>query len=177
MAAIGKPYAVERQARDARPTAVKREALRQRECPALLASVKALVEEGADLALPKRALGKARSYALKQWERLECYAGAGHGMLAIDKNWAENAMPPIALVRSNLIQIGSEKASPNVAATVSVLETCKRLGVGARDYLLAVLPQLSYRATRRRLEGFTPIEELPPARWQVALEWSGSVLR
>jgi hypothetical protein len=29
----------------------------------------------------KSGLGKACSYALKQWERLECYAGAGHGMV------------------------------------------------------------------------------------------------
>jgi transposase len=113
--AIGKLYEVERQAL-AKLTALEREELRQRECPALLAAVKALVEEGAGVALPKSGLGRACSYGLKQWERLECYAGAGHGMLEIDNNWAENAMRPIALGRKNWIQIGSGKAGPKIAA-------------------------------------------------------------
>ena len=175
--AIGKLYEVERQAREAKLTALEREALRQRECPALLAAVKALVEEGAAVALPKSGLGRACGYALKQWERLECYAGAGHGMVEIDNNRAENAMRPIALGRKNWIQIGSEQAGPKIAAILSVLETCKRLGVQGRDYLLAVLPQLSYRATRPGLRDLTPIEELTPAGWQRAREGSGATLR
>ena len=173
---IGKLYEVERQAREAKLTALEREALRQKECPALLASVKALVVEIGTEALPKSALGKACSYALKQWERLESYAGAGHGMVEIDNNWAENAMRPIALGRKNWIQIGSEKAGPKIAAILSVLETCKRLGVNGREYLLGVLPQLSYRATRPGLAGVVPIEELTPAGWQRAREGAGMVL-
>ena len=104
--AIGRLYEVEQRAREAKLTELEREALRQRECPALLASVKALVEESAAVALPRSALGKASHYALKQWERLERYAGAGHGMVEIDNNWAENAMRPIALGRKNWIHIG-----------------------------------------------------------------------
>ncbi|NBV86101.1 MAG: hypothetical protein EBS01_07530 [Verrucomicrobia bacterium] len=40
--AIGRLYEVEQRAREAKLTELEREALRQRECPALLASVKAL---------------------------------------------------------------------------------------------------------------------------------------
>ena len=176
LAGIGKLYAVESQAREAKLTALEREALRQRECPALLASVKALIIESATEALPKSALGRACRYALSQWERLESYAGTGHGMVEIDNNWAENAMRPIALGRKNWMQIGSEKAGPKIAAILSVLETCKRLGVNAREYLLEVLPQLSYRATRPWLEGLPAMEELTPAGWQSARKRSEAVL-
>ena len=124
--------------------------------------------ESAAVALPKSGLGKACTYALKQWERLESYAGGGHGMVEIDNNWAENAMRPIALGRKNWMQIGSEKAGPKIAAILSVLETCKRLGVNGREYLLGVLPQLSYRATRPEVQGLIPLEELTPAAWQQA---------
>jgi len=166
--AIGKLYEVERQAREGQLTFGEREELRLRECPALLGVVKALVLESAAVALPKSGLGKACTYALKQWERLESYAGGGHGMVEIDNNWAENAMRPIALGRKNWMQIGSEKAGPKIAAILSVLETCKRLGVNGREYLLEVLPQLSYRATRPEVQGLIPLEELTPAAWQQA---------
>ncbi len=36
-------------------------------------------------------------------ERLEQYAGPGHGMVKIDNNWAENAMRGVALGRKNWI--------------------------------------------------------------------------
>ncbi len=78
---------MERQTREAKLTAQEREVLRQRECAALRASV----EVGAALALPKSVMGRGGSCALKQWERLECYAGAGHVMVEFDNDWAEHA--------------------------------------------------------------------------------------
>ncbi len=95
--------------------------------PALLAAAKTLVEQGAAVALSKSGQGvHSRAQAL---ERLECSAGAGNGMVEIGNNWAENALRPIALGRKNWIQIGIEKAGPKIVAILSVLETCKRLGV------------------------------------------------
>ena len=88
-------------AREGGLTPSEREALRLRECPALLAALKALLTQSGAGALPKSALGRACSYALKQWERLERYAAVGNGMVEMDNNWAENAMRPIALGRKN----------------------------------------------------------------------------
>ncbi len=166
--AIGKLYELERVAREGGLTPWEREALRLRECPALLVSLKALLTQSGAGALPKSALGRACTYALKQWERLERYAAMGNGMVEIDNNWAENALRTIALGRKNWMQIGSEGSGPKVAAILSVLATCKRLGIKARDYLLEVLPRLSYRATRPEVQGLMPLEELTPAAWQRA---------
>ena len=164
VAAIGALYELERQAREAKLTSSEREALRARECPSRLAALKTLITSGAG-ALPKSALGKACTYALNQWERLVRYAEPGHGMVEIDNNWAENAMRGVALGRKNWIQIGSESAGPKVAALLSVLETCKRLKLNAREYLLEVLPVLAYQETRPGLSGVKSAAELTPTAW------------
>jgi len=137
-----------------------------------LASVRALVEERAVEAQPRSALGKASRYALKQWVRLESYAEAGHGMVEIDKNWAENAMRPIALRRKNSIHTGSEKAGPKISATLSVLDSTKRIGVNGRAYLLAMLQQLSHLSTRPWLEG--PMEDLTLRDGSGRARWAGA---
>ena len=162
VAAIGALYEIERQAREANLTFSEREALRGRECRSRLAALKTLITQSGAEALPKSALGKACTYALKQWERLERYAEPGHGMVEIDNNWAENAMRGVALGRKNWIQIGSESAGPKVAALLSVLETCKRLRLNAREYLLEVLPVLAYQETRPGLSGVKSAAELTP---------------
>jgi hypothetical protein len=59
--AIGKLYELERVAREGGLTHLEREALRLRECPALLASLKALITQNGAGALPKSALGRACS--------------------------------------------------------------------------------------------------------------------
>ena len=49
-------------------------------------------------------------------------------------------MRPVALGRKNWLHVGSAKAGPKVAAILSMVESCRRLGVPVKDYLLAVLP-------------------------------------
>ncbi|HEY5812164.1 MAG TPA: transposase, partial [Terrimicrobiaceae bacterium] len=94
--------------------------------------------------------------ALGQWTRLMVYAG--HGEVEIDNNWCENAIRPVALGRKNWLHIGSEEAGPRVAAIASVMETCRRLGINARDYLLDVLPRLADWPASK-------VSELTPAAW------------
>ena len=61
--------------------------------------------------------------------------------------------------RKNWIHLGSREARPKVAAILSVLETCRRLGIAAREYLAAVLPGLSDVSIHR-------LANLTPAAWQ-----------
>jgi hypothetical protein len=58
-------------------------------------------------------------------------------------NLAENAMRTVALGRRNWIHVGSQEAGPRVAAIISIVETCRRLGLPLRDYLGSVLPGLA----------------------------------
>ena len=167
VAKVAELYAVESQAREANLDAAGREALRSSVSVPLLAALKAMITKVRPEVLPQSVFGKACTYALNQWGRLERYAAPGNGVVEIDNNWAENSMRGIALGRKNWIQIGSEAAGPKVAAIMSVLETCKRLKVNARDYLADVLPKLSFWSTRPG-EAAQPFSELTPSAWQRA---------
>jgi hypothetical protein len=107
-------------------------------------------------ALPKSALGQAVTYTMNMWPKLRrCFDFAE---VELSNNLAENSMRPVALGRKNWLHVGSAQAGPKVAAILSVIESCRRLGVPAKHYLLAVLPGMA----RRRLSQLAP---LTPARW------------
>ena len=110
----------------------------------------------ARVALPKSALGKAVTYTLNQWPKLaRCLE---HEEVELSNNLAENSMRPVAIGRKNWLHVGSVKAGPKVAAILSVVESCRRLGVPVKEYLSAVLPGLDRRTMKQ-------VAELTPARW------------
>jgi hypothetical protein len=67
-------------------------------------------------------------------------------------------MRPVALGRKNWIHLGSKEGGPRVAAIVSIVETCRRLGLRVRDYLGSVLPGLADFPVNR-------VAELTPRAW------------
>ena len=153
---IARLYAVESRARAQGASAEERLAMRQAHSVPLLAVIKDRLVALRQAALPAGGVGKACDYALGQWERLTVYAG--NGEVEIDNNWCENAIRPLALGRRNWLSIGSEEAGPRVAAIASVFETCRRLGINVREYLLSVLPRLPTWPAAR-------VGELTPAAW------------
>jgi len=88
--------------------------------------------------LPKSALGQAAAYTLNLWAKLRrCF---DYAEVELSNNLAENSIRPVALGRKNWLHVGSAQAGPKVAAILSVVESCRRLGVPVKDYLAAVLP-------------------------------------
>jgi hypothetical protein len=79
----------------------------------------------------------------------------------LSNNVAENSMRPVALGRKNWLHVGSEQSGPKVAAILSVVDSCRRLDVPVKDYLLAVLPGMA----RRKV---SDVAALTPARWAAA---------
>jgi transposase len=106
--------------------------------------------------LPKSALGQAVTYTLNMWPKLRrCF---DYAEVELSNNLAENSMRPVALGRKNWLHVGSAQSGPKVAAILSAVESCRRLGVPVKKYLLAVLPGMA----QRTLSQLTP---LTPARW------------
>jgi transposase len=106
--------------------------------------------------LPKSALGQAVTYTLTMWPKLRrCF---DYAEVELSNNLAENSMRPVALGRKNWLHVGSALSGPKVAAILSVVESCRRLDLPVKDYLLAVLPGMA----RRNLSHVT---HLTPARW------------
>ena len=109
---------------------------------------------------PSNPLVKAANYSLKQKEELSVFLK--NPLVGIDNNPAENTIRPWALGRKNWLHVGSAKSGPSVAAILSLVESCRRLNIPVREYLMDVLPGL---AERKR----TDVTTLTPGRW--AARW------
>ena len=109
--------------------------------------------------LPKSAVGQAAAYTLNMWTKLQrCF---DYAEVELSNNLAENSMRPVAVGRKNWLHVGSEQAGPRVAAILSAVESCRRLGVPVKEYLAAVLPGLNRRT-------LSEVAHLTPARWSAA---------
>jgi transposase len=145
--------------RDARRRALSvedRQAQRQQHAEEWLKEIRESCLRLSREALPKSALGQAASYTLNMWEKLRrCF---DYAEVELSNNLAENSMRPVALGRKNWLHVGSAQAGPKVAGILSVVESCRRLGVPVKEYLAAVLPGLN-RST------LSEVVNLTPARW------------
>lgn len=153
---IGRLYQIERQAREQKLSVEARLQLRQEQSVVEVKQLTARIQSIRTAVLPGSQMAKACDYALRIWTRLEVFLT--HGQVELDTNLAENAMRPVALGRKNWLHIGDEKAGPKIAAILSMLATCQRLGIPARDYLLAVLPKLGATST-------ADVKHLTPQAW------------
>jgi transposase len=149
-------FAIDAEARAEKMDHAARHALRLMKAPALLADMRAQILAAQKTALPKSATGKAASYTLALWNKLTRFLE--HPELELSTNVAENSMRPIAVGRKNWIHLGSAQAGPKIAAIFSVVESCRRLKIGVREYLAAVLPGLHDRSIQR-------IAQLTPTAW------------
>ena len=154
---IGGLYAVESQAKEQNLSCEQRKLLRQERSAPIMAELKKAVIAMRQQVLPQSYAGKACSYALGLWHKLEVYLSDGR--VEIDNNACENAIRPVALGRKNWLHFGSKEAGPNIASILSVIETCHRLKVPVREYLLDVLPKLSSGNIR-------DVASLTPMAWQ-----------
>jgi transposase len=150
---MDKLFAIDARARDEKMDHTARHALRQQEAPPLLEKIREQILQMSRNVLPKSAAGKACSYTLTLWKRLECFLD--YPELELSNNLAENSMRGVALGRKNWIHIGSQQAGPRVAAILSVVESCRRLSIPVRDYLNEILPGLANKSIQS-LEQLTP---------------------
>ncbi len=153
---IDELFGIDAEARRLGLGTAERDALRQERSRPLLKKIRAAVEAARDSALPSSKLSQAIKYALGLWPKLDRFLD--YPVLELSNNLAENSMRPVALGRKNWIHVGSAQAGPKVAAILSVVESCRRLGVPIREYLGDVLPGLADVSIQR-------LPELTPAAW------------
>jgi transposase len=156
VAAIDELFGVDAIAREQHLSLCQRDELRQQRARPILESIKRRIEAAKAQSLPKSALAKACNYTLTLWGRLTRFLD--HPILELSNNAAENAMRPVALGRKNWIHFGSKDAGPRIASILSVVETCRRMGIPIRAYLASILPGLSNFPVSR-------VAELTPAAW------------
>ncbi|MEX1346900.1 MAG: IS66 family transposase [Desulfobacterales bacterium] len=161
LAEIQQLYAIERRARSKDLDYDEREELRNKESKPILQNLKAWLLENAPESnskiLPKSKTGKAISYALGMWHRIERYLE--DGQYEIDNNWVENSIRPVALGRKNYLFAGSHEAAQRAAMIYSLLATCKKNNVEPTAWLTDVLAKIQDQPIRK-------IEELLPENWK-----------
>lgn len=152
-------FLVDRDAREKQMTIEERLASRRGHVEAWAEEIRQECAKLVPTVLPKSALGKAITYTLNQWPKLRrCF---DYAEVELSNNLAENSMRPVALGRKNWLHVGSAKAGPKVAAILSIVESCRRMGVPLKDYLLDVLPGLDHRK-------LSEVAKLTPSRWSAA---------
>jgi len=89
---------------------------------------------------PQTALGKAISYTVDQWPRLERYVDCPY--LTPDNNEAERAIRPFTIGRKNWVISGGPRGAFASATLYSFIETAKASGLEPYYYLRYVLSTL-----------------------------------
>lgn len=152
-------FLVDRDARKKEMSAAERLAHRRTLSQEFVDEIQGWCKELQRTALPQSALGKAVAYTLNMWPKLvRCLE---YEEVELSNNLAENSMRGVALGRKNWLHVGHVKAGSKVAAILSVVESCRRIGAPVREYLGQVLPGMG-RRTLSEAANFTP------ARWAAA---------
>ncbi len=134
----------------------ERKDLRQRLAKPKLALLKAWLDETQRVEPPKTKLGDAISYTLNRWPALLVYLN--HPSVEISNNASERSIKPMVLSRRNWLFAGSEEGGQTAATIMSVIETCKRLGINPFEFLKDVLTRFPSAKTSQ-------IDNFLPDRW------------
>lgn len=87
--------------------------------------------------LPKSPIGKAMTYFINQYPKLD--AIFEDGRIELDNNLIENAIRPMAIGRKNYLFAGSHKAAQNAAMIYSFFGSCKMQNINPRLWLMDTL--------------------------------------
>jgi hypothetical protein len=109
--------------------------------------------------LPKSNFAKALNYYMGLASYLPNYLDNPDARL--DNNVAERGIRPLTIGRKNWLFVGSEDSGRSAATILSLVQTCRNLGINPQEYLEDVL---------RRIMGHPAklIHQLLPDNWLAA---------
>jgi transposase len=136
-----------------------RHATRPAQAIPVLNDLKAWLDATLAAALPKSAVAVAIRYVANHWAAFVRYTEDGR--LSIDNNLSERTLRLIAVGRGNWKFVGSAKAGERAAVHVSLVGTCRHLGLDAAAYLREVLPALHALGEKPTADQLAPL--LPDA--------------
>lgn len=131
-------FEIERELKELSPEERKAERL-ARSVP-VLNEFHAWLTKQSTIMLPKSAFGKAVTYCLNQWDKLQGYLLDGR--LEIDNNRAERAIKPFVIGRKNWLFSNTPRGAKTSAILYSIVETAKENGLKPFDYITYLLEQV-----------------------------------
>lgn len=131
----------------------KRKELKDQKIKPLLVQIKTWIEAEQLKVLPKSPMGKAMTYFVNQYPKLE--AIFDDGRIELDNNLIENSIRPMAIGRKNYLFCGSHKAAQNAAMLYSFFGSCKMQNINPREWLKETLQRIPDQSIQK-------LEELLP---------------
>lgn len=153
---IKKIYLLERKYKEEKLTIAEKTKKRQEEILPIMSEWKNWIDKQILIATPKSDLGKALTYSVNQWHKIETIIN--NGRIELDNNLIENAVRPLALGRKNYLFAGSHSGAERIAILYSMLHTCKKNDVNPYLWLKDVLNRLPNQSILK-------LEELLPNNW------------
>jgi transposase len=133
MGFLGRVYEVEGRAREKGLDGAELLAYRQEHALPLMTDFHAwLTEHETDL-LPENPVAKAMRYYLRHWHALTRFLV--DPSVALDNNFAENALRPLALFRKNSLYVGGVEGALRLCVLMTLIGTARLVGVDPYRYL------------------------------------------
>jgi transposase len=158
-------FHVDAESKRAGETLQQRLVRRQRESAPIVAELKAWVQARRRDVEPKSPLGKAVRYIDKQWARLTAFLHDAR--MDLTNNEVERALRTWVLSRKTWMFVGHDVSAQRAAAALTIITTCRKLGIDPRQYMRDTL--------RRLLAGEKDLSALLPENFKPHLADSGSV--
>lgn len=141
LAIFSKIYGFEKQINlEVKEDLKEKQKLREKHIAPLIKEIKTWIESESLKVLPQSSIGKAMTYYLNQYHKLE--AVLLDPKLKLDNNLIENAIRPLALGRKNYLFAGSHRAAQNTAMLYSFFGSCKINNISPRKWLQYVLENI-----------------------------------
>lgn len=131
-------FEIERQLKDVTPD--ERYESRLKQSLPVLDAFSSWLNQQKPQVLPKSAFGKAITYCLNQWNKLEAFMLDGR--LEIDNNRAERSIKPFVIGRKAWLFANTPRGAQASAITYSMMETAKENGLNPLPYLSYLFEQL-----------------------------------
>ena len=132
-------YSLEREIKEQTQDFNRRKQQRDQQIRPILQKTRSWVEENSLQVLPKSAIGKAMTYFIRQYPKLENVLIDGR--IELD-NLIENTIRPMAIGRKSFLFCGSHKAAQHAAMFYSFFGSCKLQGVNPRVWLEETLTKI-----------------------------------
>jgi len=152
-----KLFAIEKDAKSLSLPPGDRLKLRQEKSGPIVAEFKLWLDAEIRNVRPKSPIGKAILYCLNRWYELTRFLEDGR--IEISNNLVENCIRPLAIGRKNWMFAGSPEAAHRMGILLTIIGTCRLLGVNSFQYLAHVLAELPKRMNR-------DIDDLLPWNWK-----------
>jgi len=133
-------FRVEAESRERGDTLETRFTLRQEKSVPIVEKLRAWVDQSRAEVEPRSTLGKALGYIARQWQRLTAFLRDPR--MDITNNEVERDLRRWVLDRKSWYFVGHDESARRAADALSLLTTCRKMGLDPRRYLREALAKI-----------------------------------